>query len=174
MYGKLKYKDNTKENLIEERYETIKTLFSISFVITDSLMIFDIVSNFVDKTVDELFYLRFFVTFFGLYGSLIIFGGHYLYEYCDCELTCRCSKILDSFWSFCGCHLFFGGLFLLTSYCIELCSSKFYFNNKDKIKSGLIISFLYLLFIFSTITIILFIFLMINKKTEKKIKKKLE
>ena len=174
MNERLSYKDNSKEKEEEERYETLKTIFTISFIISDSLMVYDLVLNVVYKELDEYFYLRFFVTLFGLYGTLIFIGGYYLIEYCDCEFTCGCSKILDTFFSFCGCHFLFGGLFLIISYCIELCSIVLYFNNKDKITENYIIIMLYLLFIFSTITVILLILIVINKKKEKKLKHKID
>ena len=174
MHQKLKRKDNTQIKIEEDRYETIKTLFTISFVFTNSIMVFDLVFNVIDREIEVFFYLRFLVTLFGLYGTLILIGGYYLIEYCDCDLTCNCSKICDVLFSFCGCHLFLGGLLLIISYCIQLCSIRFYFINKDKITETSVIILLYLLFIFSTITIILLIILIINKKQEKRIKEKLD
>ena len=76
--------------------------------------------------------------------------------------------------SLCGCSLLFGGLLLIISYCIQLCSIKFYFNNKDKITESLVINMIYALFISSTITIILLIFMIINRKNEKRIKQKID
>ena len=170
MYEKLSYKNRDKKK--EEKIENLKTLFTISFVITDSLMIYDLVLNVIYKELDEFFYFRFFVAFFGLYGTLLFIGGYFLMEYCDCEFTCKCSKILDTFFSFCGCHLFLGGLFLIISYCVELCSILLYFKNKDKITEISIIIMTYLLFIFSSITVILLILIIFNKKNEKKLKQK--
>ena len=66
MSEKLSHKDRTQLKLEEDRYESIKTLFTISFVLTDSLMIFDLVSNVVFKENEQYFYLRFFSTLFGL------------------------------------------------------------------------------------------------------------
>ena len=176
MSEKLSHKDRTKQIKEEEKYETIKTLFTLSFVITDTLMIFDLVANAIVKEIEQYFYLRFLVTLFGLYGTLILIGGYYLVEYCDCDCdcTCNCSKPLAPLFSFCGCHLLFGGLLLIISYCIELCSIKYYFSNKDKITDNLVVYMIYLLFAFSTITMILLIVLLINKKNEKKIKQKID
>ena len=174
MNAKLYHKDRTQQKIEEERYETIKTLFTFSFVITDSLMIFDLVINVIDKEIDQYFYLRFFVALFGLYGTLIFIGGYFLIEYCDCEFTCNCSKLLRPLSSFCGCHLLFGGLLLIISYCIELCSIQYYFKNKDKINDSLVVFMIYLLFAFSTMTIILFIILLINRKNERKLKEKID
>ena len=36
----------TQSKIEEDRYETIKTLFTISFVFSDSIMIFDLVFNY--------------------------------------------------------------------------------------------------------------------------------
>ena len=174
MSEKLKYKDRTQQKIEEERYETLKTIFTISFVLTDSIMVFDLVANFVLKELDELFFFRFFVAIFGLYGTLILIGGYYLTEYCDCEFDCQCCKFLDSFFSLGGCHYFLGGIFLIISYCIELCSIRYYFQNKDKVTEIFVISLLYLLFIFSTITIIILIILIINRKIEKRAKYKID
>ena len=174
MYEKLSHKDRTQKILEENRYETLKTLFTISFVFSNSIMIFDLVANVIGKEIDEFFYLRFFVTLFGLYGTLIFVGGYYLIEYCDCEFTCSCSKFFENIFSFCGCHLMIGGLLLIVSYCIELCSIKFYFKNKDKITDSLVIFMIYLLFIFSSLTIILYVVLIINKKNEKRLKQKID
>ena len=174
MSEKLSYKDRTQEKLEEDRYESIKTLFTISFVLTDSLMIFDLVANVVFKENEQYFYLRFFSTLFCLYGTLILVGGYYLIEYCDCEFTCGCSKFYDRIFSYCGCHVLVGGLLLIISYCIELCSIKFYFSNKDNINESLVVFMVYLLFIFSSLTILSFILLIINQKNEKKLKKKID
>ena len=174
MSEKLSHKDRTKQIKEEEKYETIKTLFTLSFVITDSLMIFDLVANAIVKEIEQYFYLRFFVTFFGLYGTLILIGGYYFMEYCDCDCTCNCSELLTPLFSFCGCHLLFGGLLLIISYCVELCSIKYYFSNKEKINDSLVVFMIYLLFASSTITVILFIVLLINSKNERKIKQKID
>ena len=175
MNDNISHKDRIQLKNEEERYETIKTLFTISFVLTDSLMIFDLVFNIIDKEIDEYLYFRFFITLFGLYGTLILIGGYYLIDYCDCDLSCQCSRICDFYFSSLGgCHLFIGGLFLIISYCVELCSIRFYFNNRDKITETTIIVMLYLLFISSTITIIILIILIINKKNEKRIKEKID
>ena len=164
-----------KEKLNEERFENIQLLFTISFVLSDSFMIFDLVANFIlSKPVEEYFYLRFFVTLFGLYGTLIIVGGNYCKEYWDCEFTCCCGKFLDNLFSSCGCHVFFGGLLLIMSYCAELCSIKVYYDNKDVITDEFVVWLLYLLFIFSTLTMIMLCFLILNTKTEKKIKHKFD
>ena len=166
--------DKESERLAEERYENIKLLFTISFVLSDSLMLFDLVANVtLSHPVDEYFYMRFLVSLFGLYGTLIMIGGVYCKEYWDCEFTC-CCKCLNSLNSFCGCHVFFGGLLLITSYCIELCSIKVYYDNKDVITEEFIVWLLYLLFIFSSITIVMYCFLILNIKTERKIKKKFD
>ena len=170
----LSHKDRTQLKLEEDRYESIKTLFTISFVLTDSLMIFDLVANVVFKENEQYFYLRFFSTLFGLYGTLILVGGYYLIEYCDCEFTCSCSKLFENFFSYCGCHVLVGGLLLIISYCVEICSIKFYFSNKDSINESLVVFMVYLLFIFSSLTILSFVLLIINQKIEKKLKKKID
>ena len=168
-------KDRINEKIFEEKYENIKLLFTVSFVITDSIMVFDLVSNIVlTRSVEEYFYLRFLVSLFGLYGTLIIIGGNYCREYWECEFTCCCGKFCENLYSLCGCHVFFGGLLLTASYCIELCSIKIYYENKDKFEEELIVWLLYLLFIFSSITIIMLCFLIVNMKTEKKIKHKFD
>ena len=174
MKQKLNYKDNSKQKIEEERYETIRTLFTISFVLTDSILIFDLVINVVERELESFLYFRFFIALFGLYGTLILIGGYYLEEYCDCDCTCNCSTICNSLFSLCGCSLLFGGLLLIISYCIQLCSIRFYFNNKDKITESLVINMIYALFISSTITIILLIFMIINRKNEKRIKQKID
>ena len=150
MSEKLSYKDRTQQKIEEDRYENIKTLFTISFVLTDSIMIFDLVANVINKENEQYFYLRFFSTLFCLYGTLIMIGGYYLIEYCDCEFTCSCSKLFEKFFSLCGCHILVGGLLLIISYCVELCSIKFYFSNKDSINDSLVVFMLYLLSIFSS------------------------
>ena len=172
--SKLNYKYSSKQKIEEERYETIKTIFSISFVITDTLLVFDLVVNVIERELEEFLYFRFFVVLFGLYGTLILIGGYYLVEYCDCEFTCECSKMCDSLFSLCGCYLLFGGLLLIISYCIQLCSIRYYFINKEKITESLVINMIYILFISSTITIILLIIIIINKKNEKRIKQKID
>ena len=174
MSEKLSNKDRTQQKLEDDRDESIKTLFTISFVLTDSLMIFDLVSNVVFKENEQYFYLRFFSTLFGLYGTLILVGGYYLIEYCDCEFTCSCSKLFENFFSYCGCHVLVGGLLLIISYCVEICSIKFYFSNKDSINESLVVFIVYLLFIFSSLTILFFVLLIINQKNEKKLKKKID
>ena len=174
MSEKLSHKDRTKQKSEVEKYETIKTLFTFSFVITDSLMIFDLVINAISREIEQYFFLRFFNVLFGLYGTLILIGGYYLIEYCDCEFTCNCSKCLNPLFSFCGCHLLFGGLFLIISYCVELCSIKYYFNNRDKINDRSVILMIYLLFAFSTLTVVLFIILLFNQKNAKKLKYKID
>ena len=173
MSAKLKYVDKTSEKLAEERYENLKIFFTLSFVLSDSLVVFDLTANMVlDKPVEIYFYLRVLLAFFALYGTMIYIGGNFLIDYCDCEFTCCCGKIFNNFISICGCHAFFGGLFLITSYCIELCSLRIYYYNRDKIVDDFLVWLVYLLFFFSTITIVLFCFLLINMKTEKKIKMK--
>ena len=168
-------KDKINEKLFEEKYENIKLLFTISFVLTDSFMVFDLAANFIfPKPIEEYFYMRFLIAFFGLYGTLIIIGGNYCMDYWDCEFSCCCGKFCENIYSLCGCHVFFGALFLITSYCFELCSIKIYYDNKDKFEEEFIVWLLYLLFIFSSITIIILFFLIINMKTEKKIKHKLD
>ena len=123
------YTKREKEKLIEERYENAELFFTISFIITDSLMIFDIVANvMVSNPVEAYFYLRFLVTFFGLYGTIIMIGGKKCRDNFDFDFTCCCCKFCDKIVSFFGCDVFIGGLFLITSYCIELCSMKLYFN----------------------------------------------
>ena len=174
MSEKLKYKDKAQQKEEEERYETLKTIFTISFVLTDSIMVYDLVANFVYMQLDVFFYFRFFVALFGLYGTLILIGGYYLMEYCDCEFDCQCCKFLESIFSLGGCHYFFGGIFLIISYCVELCSLRFYFHNKDKITETLVVCLLFLLFIFSTFTIIILIILIINRKIEKRAKYKID
>ena len=82
--------------------------------------------------------------------------------------------IPDYLSNFGGCHIFFGGMFLITSYCIELCSLKIYYDNRDKIQDEFVVWLIYLLFIFSSITIVMLCFLIINSKTQKKIKLKYE
>ena len=175
---KLKKFDNTqkeKEKLIEDRYENTQLLFTISFILSDSLMIFDIVANvMISKPVEAYFYMRFLVAFFGLYGTMIMIGGKKCRENFDIEFTCCCGKYCENILSFYGCHVIIGGLFLIISYCIELCSIKLYFNNKDIINDELVIWPLYLLLIFSTMTMIIFGFLIINMKTYKKMKQKYE
>ena len=164
-----------KEKIIEERFENIQLFFTISFILSDSLMIFDIVANVIyPKPVESYFYMRFLVTFFGLYGTMIMIGGNFCRDYFDIEFTCCCGKICENIFSLYGCHVFFGGLFLIISYCIELCSIKLYYDNKDLFEEELIKWLLYLLFIFSSITMIMLCFLIINMKTQKKIKKKYE
>ena len=172
MEKKLKHKDRKKEEIELEKYENTKTLFTISFIISDSLFIFDLVFNFVYKEIDEYFFLRFLVVLFGLYGTFILVGGYYLSEYCDCECSCDCGKILNSILSIFGCSFLLGGLLLLISYCIELVSIKYYFKNKSQITDSSVVTMMYLVFLFSTTTMILFIFLTINKKNEKKVKYK--
>ena len=174
MSQKLSYKNREKLKLEEDRYETIKTLFILSFVFTDSLMIFDLVINVVQKEIDQYFYIRFFMAFFGLYGTLVFIGGYYCMEYCNCECDCSCNRCFKAISSFCGCHLFLGGLLLLISYCVEIFSIKFYFSHKDIITDKFVIYMLYALFILSTITIILLIFLIINMKNEKRMKVKID
>ena len=174
MAEKLTYNNRLNLRLEEERYENIKTLFTISFVFTDSLMIFDLVANAVKKEIDEYFFIRFFMTLFGLYGTLILIGGYYLIEYCGCECDCNCGKCFKSISSIFGCHLFISGLLLIISYCLEIYSIKFYFYHKDKITDTLVISMLYGLFILSTTTIVLLIILIINMKNEKRVKQKID
>ena len=175
---KLKKYDKTKkekEKLIEDRYENTQLLFTISFILSDSLMIFDIVANvMISKPVEAYFYMRFLVAFFGLYGTMIMIGGKKCRENFDIEFTCCCGKYCDSLFAYYGCHVIIGGLFIIISYCIELCSIKLYFNNKDIINDELVVWPLYLLLIFSTMTMIIFGFLIINMKTYKKIKQKYE
>ena len=167
--------DREKEKLLKERYENIQLLFTVSFVITGSLLVFDLVSNIVlSKPVEVYFYLRFCTSFFGLYGILFMVGGNICKDNFDIEFTCCCGTCLDKFCSYCGCHIFFGGLLLISSYCVELCSLKVYYDNKDKFEETLIIWLLYLLFFFSSITMILYCFLVINMKTERKIKQKFD
>ena len=174
MSQKLSYKNREKLKLEEDRYETIKTLFTLSFVFTDSLMIFDLVINVVLKEIDQYFYIRFFMAFFGFYGTLIFICGYFCMEYCDCECDCSCNRCFKAISSFCGCHLFLGGLLLLISYCVEIYSIKFYFSHKDKITDKFVIYMIYALFILSTTTIILLIFLIINMKNEKRMKVKID
>ena len=187
---KLRKYDKTKgdkEKLYEERYENIQLLFTISFIISDSLMIFDIVANvmilnpvealanvMISNPVEAYFYMRFLVAFFGLYGTIIMVGGKKCRENFDVDFTCCCGKFCDKIISFFGCDVFIGGLFLIISYCVELSSIKLYYNNKDTINDNIIIWPLYLLFISSTITLIMFCFLIINMRIIKKIKEKYE
>ena len=175
---KLKRYDKTKrekEKLIEERYENVQLLFTISFVITDTLMIFDIVTNImISNPVEEYFYMRFLVAFFGLYGTIIMVGGKKCRDNFDVDFTCCCCKFCDKLVSFFGCDVFIGGLFLITSYCIELSSIKLYYNKRDIINDNFIVGLLYLLFISSTITLIMLCFLIINMRIHKKIKEKNE
>ena len=124
------------------------------------------------KAVEIYFYLRVLLAFFGLYGTMIYIGGIFFIYYCDCECNCFCGKIFNDFLSIFGCHAFFGGLFLIVAYGIELCSLKIFYDNRDIIQDDFIIWLLYLLFIFSSITIVIFCFLLINMKTEKKMKMK--
>ena len=152
--------DREKEKLLKERYENIQLLFTVSFVITGSLLVFDLVSNIVlSKPVEAYFYLRFCTSFFGLYGILFMVGGNICKDNFDIEFTCCCGTCLDKFCLYCGCHIFFGGLLLISSYCVELCSLKVYYDNKDKFEETLIVWLLYLLFFFSSITMILYCFL---------------
>ena len=138
-------KDKINEKLFEEKYENIKLLFTISFVLTDSFMVFDLAANFIfPKPIEEYFYMRFLIAFFGLYGTLIIIGGNYCMDYWDCEFSCCCGKFCENIYSLCGCHVFFGALFLITSYCLELCSMKIYYDNKDKFEAEFIVWLLYL------------------------------
>ena len=174
MSEKLRHIDRTQQKIEEDRYESIKTLFTISFVLTDSLMVFDLVANVISRENEQYFYLRFFSTLFGLYGTLILVGGYYLIEYCDCEFSCSCCKFCEKFFSYCGCHVLVGGLLLIISYCVELCSIKFYFGNKDSINESLVVFLMYLLFIFSSLTILSFVLLIINQKNEKKLKEKID
>ena len=175
---KLKKYDKTKrekEKLLEERYENIQLLFTISFIISDTLMIFDIVANvMISNPVEAYFYMRFLVAFFGLYGTIIMVGGKKCRENFDVDFTCCCGKFCDKIISFFVCDVFIGGLFLIISYCVELSSIKLYYNNKDTINDNIIIWPLYLLFISSTITLIMFCFLIINMRIIKKIKEKYE
>ena len=132
-------KDKIDEKLFEEKFENIKLLFTISFILSDSIMVFDLVCNIVlSRPLEEYFYMRFFVAFFGLYGTLIIIAGNICREYWDCEFSCCCGKFCENIYSLCGCHVFFGGLFLTASYCFELCSIKIYFDNKDKFEEEFI------------------------------------
>ena len=137
-------------------------------------MIFDLVANVIFKENEQYFYLRFFSTLFGLYGTLVLIGGYYLIEYCDCEFTCSCSKLCEKFFSYCGYHVLVGGLLLIISYCVEICSIKFYFSNKESINESSVVFMVYLLFIFPSLTILSFALLIINQKNEKKLKKKID
>ena len=167
--------DKLKEKKFEERYETIQFLFTVSFVLTDSLTLFDIVVNiFFSKEIEEYLYMRFFMAVFCLYGTLIIILGNYCMDYWDCEFSCCCGKFLENIYNACGCHVFFGGLLLIASYCIELCSVKIFFKNKEKFGEECVIWLFYALLFFSSITIIMLCFLIVNIKTEKKIKHKFD
>ena len=178
MSTKLKRADpnqKLKEKLQEERYENIQFLFTVSFVLTDSITLFDIVANLLfSQEIQEYLYMRFFMAFCCLYGTLIIIGGNYCRDYWDCEFSCCCGKFLESIYSACGCHIFFGGLLLIASYCIELCSVKIYFKNKYKFEEECISWLFYSLLFFSSLTIIMLCFLIVNIKTEKKIKHKFD
>ena len=178
MSTKLKRKDESiidKEKRLEENYENMQFLCTLFFIISASLMVFDLVANIIlEKPVEIYFYMRFLIAFFGLYGTLIVIGGNVCKENFEIEFTCCCGKMCDYLNNVGWCHIFFGGIFLITSYCIELCSLKIYYDNRDKIFDEFIIWLMYLLFIFSSITIILFCFLIINKNTQKKMKQKYE
>ena len=168
-------KKREAEELAEERYDNLNLLFTISYVITDTLIAFDLASNMaLKKPVELYFYLRVLVAFFGLYGTLIYIAGNIFKDYCDCEFTCCCGKVFNNFLKKCGCHIFFGGLFLIVSYCIELCSFRVYYYNRDKIRDEFLVWLAYLLLIFSSITMILFCCLLINMRIEKKMKMKFD
>ena len=162
-------KSKTEEKRKEAKYalDNFKTILVIFLLATNTLTIADVIVNVFEK-MNEYAKLRILSALFEFWGTLIIVLGYYFNQYFDCKLKCNI-KIFAYFFSFCGCDLLFGLIFLIVSYILQLYSFVLYYKIGYHLENKYAGYLLYVIFILYTVTLLCFKKLILHKldKTKK-------